>query len=372
MEDGKMGKILKNKSGKTDFLTLIGIGLIVWLLVGQSGSTGQSASGGTADGAQATPAANTVQIVGAPCTQSTTLTASVVRRYTDVAQTAQNVTILQNGVYKSATAHAGTTTIQSGPNADLLDLYPGLQTSDGQALTFYPRHLKGKLTTCTGSATTGDASFVEVDDETPGGEKVKYTETSGLYAAAPNKLTQIETAPTITIVNDGQATQNTGRDGQNLTIGAGGSGSVTVKLSPSANVGWGVNGNILACQFPSSVYDAANPVTVTVNGKTADPADKQPSLIAYPLIGANNTVKAYKFPGLDSKKTGDLTFSLKFSANSNNNPAGNLDRINCTIADVSYYQRERDGAYVLDIEDRDQNLDLGGANTVYDFEIGVA
>ena len=59
-----MGKILKNKSGKTDFLTLIGIGLIVWLLVGQSGSTGQSASGGTADGAQATPAANTVQIVG--------------------------------------------------------------------------------------------------------------------------------------------------------------------------------------------------------------------------------------------------------------------------------------------------------------------
>ncbi len=365
-----MGNFLKNKSGKSDLVIIGGFLLLVWLLGSQS-STPQAAGEGASGGAA--PTGNTVTVVGAPCTQSTTLTGSLVRRYTEAAQTAENVTIRQNGVLKATVAHAGTTTVQSGPNADDLELFPGLEST-----TFYPRHFKGKLNTCTAAATTGDPSFVEVNDETPGGAKISYVDETGLSSKSPNKLVQIDTVPTITIVNDGQADQNTGGQGQgtgfNLTIGSGGSGSVTVKFSPGAEAGWGIHGSILACQFPSAVYDASNPLTVTMitGGSGVLPlADKAPSNTVFPLIGANNTVKAFRFPGIDAKRTGDVSFTLKLLADGNHNPGGGLDRVNCTTADVGIYQK-KSGEYVLDVENRDTNVDLAGKNTVYDFEVGVA
>lgn len=367
----------KNKQAKTDIMTVLIVVAIVYIAFFYQGGLFKGGiiptqSGASGDTSQANPT-STVQIVGAPCTQATTLTVSTVRRYTEVAQTGENATILQNGVLKGTFAHLGTTTVQSGANGDNLELFPGLQST-----TFYPRHFKGKITTCTGAATTGDVQyFTEVNDATVGGAKITYNDADGIYSASPNKLVQIDTSPTITIVNDGQANQNTGGQGQgtgsNLTIGTGGSGSVTVKLSPGANSGWGVNGNVLACQFPAAVYDSANPLIVTVPGSgVLQPASITPSSTRYPLINANNTVKTYQFPGIDSRKTGDLTFSVKPTADQNHDPAGANDRINCTLADVSYYQKQNSGAYVLDIENRDTNVELGGANTVYDWEIGVA
>lgn len=368
---------MRDKKGRTDSIIAFAlIGLLAFMAFSANkGTAPQAASNdGAANTAAAnTAAANTVKIVGAPCTQATTLTSSIVRRYTEVAQTAQNVTILQNNVLKGTIAHASTTTVQSGVNGDTLELFPGLEST-----TFYPRHFKGVITTCTGSATTGDAQyFTEVDDETVGGPKIKYDGigANGVanikFAPSPNKLVQIDTAPTITVENLGQASQNTGRAGQNLTIGAGGSASVRVKYSVTINTGYGVNGNILACQYPSAVYDATNPIVVTMDGANLDESSVKPSLIQYELIAGNNTIKAFKFPGMDGTKRGDYEFTAKATAATNNNPSGILDRINCTLADVSIYQREKDGAYVLDIEDRDQNTDLGGSKTTYDFEVGV-
>lgn len=364
-----------NKSGKMDALGVILI-VLAAVLVFQSGALNNlfpasagSGGTGTGGGTGAGTSTSTVTVVGAPCTQSTTLTVSTVRRYTEVAQTAQNATILQNSVLKGTIAHGSSTTVQSGSNADELEIFPGLQST-----TFYPRRMKGKLTTCTGSATTGDQSFVEVDDTTPGGAKIKYGDDTGLFVKSPNKLVQIETAPTITIVNDGQADSQTDLNqvsGENLSIGSGASGSVTVKYSPSANVGWGIHGNVLACQYPSGTYDPTNPIRVTVNGAVLDEADVKPSSTVWALIQSNNTVKSFKFPGIDARKTGDLLFSVKMTADPNDDPASILDRINCTIADVSYYQKQNTGAYVLDIENRDTNVDLGGANTISDFVIGV-
>lgn len=366
-------RLSKSKSGKEQMGALIVIALIllgIWLYSG-----GVPTQSGTDSGGTQQQSGNTVEIVGAPCTQGTTLTSSVVRRYTDAAQSSENVTILQNGVLKGTITHGSTTTVQSGVNGDTLDLYVGLEST-----TFYPRHFQGKISTCTASATTGDSMyFTEVNDATVGGTKVTYSDATGLFAVAPNKLVQIDTAPAISVVNDGQANQNNGATpatsigGQaNLTIGQGGSGSVTVKLSPSANTAWGALGNILECQFPQAVYDSANPIIVTVDGSVAPETNVKSSSQIYPLIAANSTIKAFKFPALDARKTGDKTFSMKFTADANHDPSGVGDRINCTIADVSYYQRQNDGAYVLDIENRDANTDLGGANTVYDFEIGVA
>lgn len=365
-------KFLDSKLAKANG-ALIGIFVLIGALFYFGGGMGAVTQSGTptGSGGAATPAANTVTIVGAPCTQGTTLTASVVRRYTEVAQTTQNITILQNGVLRSTTAHGSTITVQSGSNGDTLDLYAGLAST-----TFYPRHLKGKIETCTSSATTGDTVFKEVVDATVGGERISYAAETGLFAAAPNKLVQIETAPTITIVNDGQANAQTDLNevsGANLTIGSGGSGSVTVKFSPSANVGWGVvGGNVLACQYPSAIYDPTNPMRVTVvGGGVLEEASVKPSSITYPLIQANNSVKSFKFPALDARKNGDVSFTVKLTADPNRDPSGRVDRVNCTTADVSYYQKQNTGEYVLDIENRDTNVDLGGATTVFDFVIGV-
>jgi len=364
-----------NSKGKANFdiatvIILVVIGLVAW----NSGLLGLGKPQAQVQVNGQQPADTVVKVVGAPCTQATTLTSSIVRRYTEVAQTTQNATILQNGVLLGTIAHGSTTTVQSGANGDELVIFPGLAST-----TFYPRKFKGKLTTCTGSATTGDPSFVEVDDVTPGGVKVKYSDETGLFAKSPNKLVQIDIAPTITVVNDGQADAQQGQvvnDGaagfENLTIGSGGTGSVTVKFSPAANTGWGINGNILSCQFPSGTYDSQNPIAVNVVGQGAlVTSDINPSTTLYPLYQANNTVKSFQFPGIDAKKTGDVIFTVKMTASSDDNPAGALDRINCSTADVSYYQKQSNGQYLLDVENRDTSADLGGNNAVYDFVIGV-
>ena len=359
-----------NKKGKVDMLTLVLGGILVFVLFGGSfGTVNQSAAGGSSAGDSAVPAGNVVQVVGAPCTQATTLTASVIRRYTEVAQTAQNVTILQNGNLRATVSHGSTTSVQSGTNADTLDLYSALQ-----ATTFYARHLQGKISTCTASATTGDAVFKEVDDATVGGAKVSYTDASGLFASAPNKVVQMDTAPTITVTNPTQSDSQTATNevtGENLTIGTGGVGSVEITIKPTINTGWGVNGNILACQYPSSMYDSTNGVQPSVGGSALEVSSVSPSNINFVLIQANNTVKSWKFQGLDGRKTSSLKVDVTLQADTNHDPASILDRVNCTVFDTNFYQKQQTGAYVLDIENRDTNADLGGANNIYDFVIGV-
>lgn len=363
-------KFSHNKSGKSD-LGMLALGALLVYLVfsgGIGGSGGTQSAGGAASGSGAPASSgNTVTLVGAPCTQSTTLTASVVRRYTEVAQTAQNVTVLQNGVLKGTIAHGGTTTVQSGPNGDSLDLYPSF---DNDA-TFYTQHLKGKLETCTGSATTGDAAFKFVKDESVGGAGIDYSD-------FPNKVIQIDTAPTISVQNDDPNQVNDGNTAgtagaANLTMGQGSQNSVTVTFRPTYNTGIGpIGGNILACQFPSAVYDSANPLVASMNGAPLEASSSNPSSTLYPLIGANNTVKSWKVSGIDGRLQTKVSFGLTVKANSNNNPTGHLDRINCTMFDTDYYQRQSDGKYVLDIENKDTNSDLGGANSNFDFVVGVA
>lgn len=361
-----MKNLFEHKSGeKMNFGFVIIAAIVIYFAVTMNSAP--AAQSGTGAPAPAQTPANTVILVGAPCTQSTTLTSSVVRRYTEAAQTTENVTILQNGILRGTTAHGSTATVQSGVNGDTLDLYPGLQST-----TFYSTHLKGKLATCTGATTTGDPQFNVVNDPSVGGAGITYTDT-------PNHLTQIDTAPTFTIINDDTFTSNTGGQGQgtgaNETIGSGGTGSVTVTVRPSGNqVGIGaIGGNILACQYPSTVYDASQGVrAVDALGKDFPASSVVPSSTNYVLIGSNNTVKAWKIPAIDGNQQAIFKMQLILKADNNHNPAGALDRINCTLADTNYYQKQNGGAYVLDIENRDTNVDLGGANTNYDFEVGVA
>ena len=379
--------MFKNKKGENNLISIVLVVLVVWFLAsGNFGATSQSTGNAGTAGGSAAPSAgagNTVTVVGAPCTQSTTLTASVVRRYTDVAQTAQNVTIYQNGVLKGTIAHGGTTTVQSGTDGDNLDLYPALDRST----TFYSRHLKGKITTCTGSATTGDSNyFKEVPQSEDLGSGVVIG--AGLsFSDAPHKVVQMDTTASSTlfaIVNDGQANQNTGGTGQgtgaNLTIGSGGSGSVTITVRAGSKTAIAANGGVLACQFPQAVYKADTPMAWTLGGTRLEATNTKPSSQNFVLIGSNNTVSAFALPAINGEVTPVSTLQGVFYASANNNPAGALDRINCTIFDAERYTRQSDGKVVLDIENRDNNdnLGLGGTGAVVNtnpqpaFEIGVA
>lgn len=378
---------MQNKKGKTDSLVAFAIiGLIIFMAFNANkGTSTQIASNPDSAASGNVAAENTIKIVGAPCTQATTLTSSVIRRYTDVAQTAENVTVVQNGVLRGTIAHGGTTTVQSGPNGDKLDLYPAFDRS----ATFYARHLRGTLGTCTGSATSGDAAFNEVPREDDLGDNVKLGKPIRFEGALvyPNKVMQIDTtanADLFSIVNDGQANQNTGGQGQgtgaNLTIGSGGSGSVTITFRPGYNLAIGPNGNVLACQLTQAVYQTEAPLSVTYAGTSLEATDTKPSSTNYPLVNANNTVKAFAFPGVDGRATPTVTIQLTARADSNHNPSGTNDRINCTIFDSDFYQRQKDGKYVLDIENRDVNDNLGRGGTggtvvttpEASFEIGVA
>src|SRR3990167_3245515 len=301
-----MREMKNSKSAKASAM------LWVLLLIGavfayNQGLFTNSAAGGNAAGGGASGSAdtsgNTVMLVGAPCTQATTLTASVIRRYTEAAQSSENVTILQNGNLLGIKAHGGTATVQSGTNGDSLDFY----VAEDRSTTFYTQHVKGKLATCTGSATTGDAQFKIVQDESVGGAGV-------IYSDAPNKVVQIDTAPTISVQNDDPNQVNDGNTAgtsgaTNLTIGQGSSNSVTVTFRPTYNTGIGVmGGNILTCQYPSAVLDPTTPLIASKDGVTLEAASVSPSSTNYPLISANNTLKSWKVAGIDGRTTTKVSF----------------------------------------------------------------
>lgn len=390
LEVSEMEKFNKAGKGAETFIA-IAVVLVAIMYAMQSGflssfqTAPQAASGGASGGSSGASSGNTVTVVGAPCTQGTTLTASVIRRYTDVAQTSENVTIYQNGVLKGTVAHGSTATVQSGTNGDKLDLY----VASDRSATFYTRHLKGTIGTCTASATTGDSSFKDVVTSEDLGSGVKLG-SPVVFSDYPNKVLQMDTngnSNWFSIVNDGQANQNTGGQGEgtgaNLTIGTGGSASVTITFRPGYNAAIGPNGNVLACQFPQAILDSSAPLLVTYGGKLLDRTDTKPSTQNYPLRQSNNTVVAFAFPGVNGRETTKADIGIVLKADSNRNPGGAVDRVNCTMFDSNFYQRQSDGKLVLDIENRDTNANIGLgatggtggvviANPEPSFEIGLA
>ena len=132
-----------------------------------------------------------------------------------------------------------------------------------------------------------------------------------------------------------------------------------------------IGGNIVSCQFPSAIYDATTPISISIDGQTLSEADKNPSSQQFVLYQANNTVRSFKFPGIDGRTNPVVKGNVIVRADSNHDPASFIDRVNCTVFDTDYYKRQSDSKWVVDTENRDTSADLGGANTVSDFVIGV-
>ena len=324
---------------------------------GGTPTTGSSGSTGTT---------NTLNIAS-DCTQGTTLTGNILRLYTDALLTSENTTVYVDGAELKTIGNGGTTTVQSGKNGQTLELYPALYST-----TYYANHFKGQLATCTAGASTADSQFTVVKDDSPGGAGVSVAQVS-------NKVYFIADNVGVTITNDGQSnaqdgTGNIGSAGgfENLSISQGSSGSVQMQFKVDFNEAYGpIGGNIIACQFPSAIYDATNPISITVAGQTLSASDKNPSSQQFVLYQANNTVKSFKFPGIDGRATPIVPGSVVLKADQNHKPASFIDRVNCTVFDTDYYKRQVDGKWVVDIENKDTNADLGGANSIFDFVIGV-
>lgn len=362
-------KIKNSKMAKMDMTSLVIVGLIVYALFFSGGSNIFQSTGGNAGavaGGSAVTPVNTVTVVGAPCALGTTLTNNLKRRYTEASLTAENSTVFTNGARASVVGgNSGTVTVQSGVNSQALDIYH----AEDLSTTYYTQHVKGKITECAAAAVTGEEKYFKfVQDSSPGGAAVSYSD-------SPHKLIAIADGVTIDIVNDGQANAQTNANevsGENLSLGTGGTGSVSLTFKVDYNEGWGViGGNIMACQFPSAVYDAATPLIPTVAGQSLSEASVTVPSQIFPLINSNNSVKAWKFPGIDGRLTPSVAGSMILRASSNNDPQSLADRVNCTVFDTDYYQKQADGALVLDIINRDTNANLGGANTIFDFVIGV-
>jgi len=356
-----------NKQGKANFdiatvIILIVIGIVAWnsglLGLGKPQTQVQPNGQESVD--------SVIKVVGGTCAQGTTLTNTLRRRYTEASASGENTTVFANGARLAIVGGGGgTTTVQSGTGGQELDLY----VAEDLSTTYYTQHAKGKITECTAAASTGeDKYFKLVKDSSPGGEGITYSD-------APAKLILIaDTAVTIDITNDGQSNAQSGTNeltGENLSIGTGGTGSVTLGFKVPYNTGWGaIGGNILACQYPSAVYDSANPIIFTVGGKVLESADVSVPSQRFVLIQNNNTVKTWKFPGIDGRLTPTIPGSAIIRASSNNDPQSILDRFNCTTFDTDYYQKQT-GEFVVDIVNRDTNADLGGANTLFDFVIAT-
>lgn len=347
---------------------LVVVGYLVYSngLIPGFGPAASTAPGAGTGSSGSTGSTNTLNI-NSDCTQGTTLTGNILRLYTDATLTSENSTVYVGGSELKTIGNGGTTTVQSGKNGQTLELYPALYST-----TYYANHFTGKLATCTAGASTADPQFTVVKDESPGGAGVTQAQVS-------NKVYLISTGVTTTITNDGQSNSqdgnlNIGSGGgfENLSIGTGSTGSVQFQFKVPSKEAWGpIGGNIMSCQFPSAVYDATTPISITVAGQTLAAADKNPSSQQFVLYQANNTVKSFKFPGIDGFANTIISGAAVIKADQNHDPSMAGDRINCTVFDTNYYKRQVDGKWVVDTENRDTNADLGGANTNFDFVIGV-
>ena len=324
---------------------------------GGTPTTGSSGSTGTT---------NTLNIAS-DCTQGTTLTGNILRLYTDALLTSENTTVYVDGSELKTIGNGGTTTVQSGKNGQKIELYPALYST-----TYYANHFKGELATCTAGASTANPQFTVVKDDSPGGAGVSAPQVS-------NKVYLMSTGPVVSITNDFQSdaqdgTGNIGSAGgfENLSISQGSIGSVQLQFKVPSKEAWGpIGGNIMSCQFPSAIYDSTNPISITVAGQTLTAADKNPSSQQFVLYQANNTVKSFKFPGIDGMANTIISGAMVITADQNHEPAAFIDRVNCTVFDTNYYKRQVDGKWVVDTENRDTNADVGAANSLFDFVIGV-
>lgn len=282
---------------------------------------------------------------------STTMTVDFRKKYaasTDM--TSQNATVYINGDEKGVISEGSTFTAQGG---DMLTVYYALDAPT--TTTYYAEKVSGEIP-CTGQT----AAFM----------------TSAILSG-DHEVYEADTGLSVTIMNT-DSTQNAGSagstSGSNQSISTGQTKKIDIELSPTYEDGYGVaDGSTLACQFNDTVWDQSEFVA-SLGGSVLGEAKYVPSSTRFPVVSTDFTTKYWAFPAIDGKTTTELDILLSVKADDTNQPVGEgADshvmgaNINCTLFDTDYYVTD-DGEVKIDIEDRDDNSNIG-SSTDFAFSI---
>ena len=279
----------------------------------------------------------TVEVVG-KCGQSVTLTADMVEKYAEsTSMSAQNVTIIVNGAESGTRSDGGTLTVKEG---DKIILY---YAADPAGNTYMASRAEGIIPNCAPAVLTSDNSVFS--------------------PVGAWKLFRQSTQPTVTIINDDSTTQPTAQ-----AIGTGATRHLTVKLYPAFEQGYGhpQGGNTLSCRFTDSQIDQAGTVISLSGTGTLPDATYVPSSTIFALSATNQSTKNWKVPFLDGKVNTVAEFDFGIKGDDTNDPVA-ATNFSCVLHDVDYYKNDA-GDYLLDVEDRDDNTNIGRAT---DFPINI-
>lgn len=333
--EGFKGKKAQQISGM-GLILLIALGILLFKPSILGGGT-QSTQTPIPTQTQTGSSLGTVEVVG-KCGQSVTLTADMVEKYAEsTSMSAQNVTILVNGAETGTRSDGGTVTVKEG---DKITLFYAV---DPAGTGYMASKAEGTIPNCAPAVLTSDNSVFDPDDA--------------------HKLYDTSTQPTVTIINDDQTTN----PGTAQAIGTGATRHVTVKLYPAFEQGYGhpSGGNTLSCRFTDSQIDQAG-TTISLGGKALPEATYVPSSTVFATSATNQSTKHWAVSFLDGKVNTVAEFDFGIKGDDTNEPTATTN-FSCSLLDVDYYKSDA-GEYKLDVEDRDDNTNIGRAT---DFPILV-
>lgn len=335
--EGFIGKKAQQKLSGGAIVLLIVVGILVFKPSILSGLGGAQATQPADTGVATGGSLGTVEVVG-KCGQSVTLTADMVEKYAEAtSMSGQNVTILVNGAEVGTRSDGGTVTVKEG---DKITLFYAV---DPAGTGYMASKAEGVIPNCAPAVLTSDNDVFNPDDA--------------------YKLYDISTQPSVTIINDDQTTN----PGTAQAIGQGATRHVTVKLYPAFEQGYGhpEGGNTLSCRFTDSQIDQAG-TTVSLGGKSLPAATYVPSSTVFSVSATNQSTKYWAVPFLDGKVNTVSEFDFGIKGDDTNEPTATTN-FSCILHDVDYYKNDA-GMYLLDVEDRDDNTNIGRAT---DFPILV-
>ena len=323
-----------NKRGEVNGITLLlGAALIFLLMGGSLGGIGQSAGGAPATGSSEPKVDSTVKLVGQKCTQPTTFTLNMVRRYAEAtSMTGQNATVFVNGVNRGVVSNAGTLRISDG---DKVSVYYNL---DPAGATYAAAKSEGTLTGCLSSVSSGNSDIFK----------------DTVLGAAANKVYEIDSAPTVSLINLVDYTVN---PTSGLSITAGDSKTVRATITYPAEEGYGViGGSTLACRFTDSQIDQGE-TNAVLDGVTLGSATYVPSSTRFSLSATNQSTKFWAVPAIDGKLKTSSTLDLVITGDGTNEPTA-ATNFSCEMKDTDLFLND-DGVVAVGVEDSDDQSEIG-------------
>ena len=267
---------------------------------------------------------------------------------TDV--TAQNATVFINGARKGVFSEGGTFTAMGGDN---LRVYNALDPAQTDYLASYST---GSIP-CTGQT----AAFLTSLTSYLGEPFMVLGEGQSSLQSVGKVYESNSAAAAETVIND----DFTANPGTALSLTAGETKVVTIRLKPVFEEGYGVaDGSTIACRLSDSQIDQAK-VTIQSGGALLGSAKYIPSSGLYSVSATNQTLKYWHLPAIDGAVTSAVELLMAIKSD-DTNEATAATNVSCATFGTDFYEAD-DGSVKIDVEDRDDNSKIG-RSTANEFE----